>query len=74
MIALAEVRKNMEGFAPGDYGVFEETGRLFRKFAMEESCGKCVPCREGSKRMLEIFSRIEAGTNSEEDLEILEVL
>ncbi len=74
MIALVEVRKNMEVFAPGDYGVFEETGRLFREFATKESCGKCVPCREGSKRMLEIFDRIGTEAERPEDLELLEVL
>ena len=74
MIALGEVRKNMENYAPGDYGVFEDVGRRFRDFATKESCGKCVPCREGSKRMLEIFDRLDGGMQREEDISLLEVL
>ena len=35
-----------------------ETARFFMSFTQNESCGKCVPCREGTKRMLEILTRI----------------
>ena len=35
-----------------------ETARFFMEFTQKESCGKCVPCREGTKRMLEILDRI----------------
>ena len=35
-----------------------ETARFFMSFTQNESCGKCVPCREGTKRMLEILDRI----------------
>ena len=74
MIALAEVRQNMENYMPGDPGVFEDVGSRFREFATRESCGKCVPCREGSKRMLEIFDRLEAGQQRPEDLSLMEAL
>ncbi len=37
-----------------------ETARFFMEFTQKESCGKCVPCREGTKRMLEILDRIIA--------------
>ena len=37
-----------------------ETARFFMHFTQNESCGKCVPCREGTKRMLEILDRIVA--------------
>lgn len=74
MVSLAEVRKVMEFFGPGDYGIFEDVGRRFRDFALKESCGKCVPCREGSKRMLEIFARIQAGARDPRDLDLLEEL
>ena len=74
MDRLTEVRNYIENFPAGDYGVFEDVGRCFRAFALNESCGKCVPCREGSKRMLEIFSRIDARTDTPEDLELLAAL
>ena len=35
--------------------------KFFLKFTAEESCGKCVPCRVGTTRMLEILERITAG-------------
>ena len=37
-----------------------EVARFFMNFTQNESCGKCVPCREGTKRMLEILERIVA--------------
>ncbi|MCL0079377.1 4Fe-4S binding protein, partial [Dehalococcoidia bacterium] len=49
-----------------------ETARYFMKFTQNESCGKCVPCREGTKRMLEILTRITAGNGREEDIDLLE--
>ncbi|MCL0059012.1 4Fe-4S binding protein, partial [Dehalococcoidia bacterium] len=49
-----------------------ETARFFMKFTQNESCGKCVPCREGTKRMLEILTRITAGNGREEDIDLLE--
>jgi len=44
------------------------------QFFHHESCGQCVPCREGTKRMLEIFTWMTAGAGSEGDLDILESL
>ncbi|MCL0056192.1 4Fe-4S binding protein [Dehalococcoidia bacterium] len=49
-----------------------ETARYFMKFTQNESCGKCVPCREGTKRMLEILTRITKGDGREEDIVLLE--
>jgi NADH-quinone oxidoreductase subunit F len=40
-------------------------------FTQRESCGKCIPCREGTKRMLEILERIVAGNGTIEDLDLL---
>ncbi len=74
MIKAADRKDFWEEHSPGDWAIFGEAGRRFRDFALQESCGKCVPCREGSKRMLEIFSRIDAGTATGEDLELLDVL
>ena len=51
-----------------------ETARFFMSFTQNESCGKCVPCREGTKRMLEILDRIVNNEGTMEDLELLENL
>ncbi len=51
-----------------------EVARFFMRFTQNESCGKCVPCREGTKRMLEILDRILANEGTLEDLDLLEEL
>jgi NADH-quinone oxidoreductase subunit F len=51
-----------------------EVARFFMNFTQNESCGKCVPCREGTKRMLEILEKIVAGNGTLEDLDLLEEL
>jgi len=51
-----------------------EVSRFFMNFTQNESCGKCVPCREGTKRMLEILERIVGGKGTLEDLDMLEEL
>ncbi|MDD5138355.1 MAG: NADH-quinone oxidoreductase subunit NuoF [Candidatus Omnitrophota bacterium] len=48
--------------------------RFFLEFTQNESCGKCTPCREGTKRMLEILTRITEGKGQEGDIERLERL
>ncbi|MCC6123659.1 MAG: FAD-dependent oxidoreductase [Pirellulales bacterium] len=48
-----------------------DVARYFLEFVQEESCGKCVPCRVGTKRMLEILNRICEGRGEECDLERL---
>ena len=48
--------------------------KFFLKFTAEESCGKCVPCRIGSQRLLEILERISAGEGKLEDVQRLERL
>jgi NADH-quinone oxidoreductase subunit F len=48
-----------------------EVARFFMNFTQNESCGKCVPCREGTKRMLAILDRIVAGDGREGDVELL---
>ncbi|WML34061.1 NADH-quinone oxidoreductase subunit NuoF [Clostridium sp. OS1-26] len=48
-----------------------EVARFFMNFTQNESCGKCVPCREGTKRMLQILEKIVQGKGTLEDLEIL---
>ncbi len=51
-----------------------DIARFFLEFTVEESCGKCTPCREGTKRMLEILERIAEGKGTLEDLDKLEKL
>jgi len=54
-----------------DKNCMVEVARFFMNFTQNESCGKCVPCREGTKRMLEILERIVAGEGREGDIELL---
>ena len=51
-----------------------DLARFFLQFTQDESCGKCVPCRLGTKRMLETLERICAGDGREGDIELLEEL
>ncbi|GAB6100025.1 NADH-quinone oxidoreductase subunit NuoF [Halanaerocella petrolearia] len=51
-----------------------DVARFFLDFTQSESCGKCTPCREGTKRMLEILERITDGEGQEGDIELLEEL
>jgi len=51
-----------------------EVARFFMNFTKNESCGKCVPCREGTKNMLKILEKIVQGKGELKDLEILEDL
>ena len=51
-----------------------EVARFFMDFTQRESCGKCVPCREGTKRMLEILNRIVDGKGQDGDIELLKEL
>lgn len=51
-----------------------DIARFFLEFTVDESCGKCTPCREGTKRMYEILERITQGKGQEGDIERLETL
>jgi NADH-quinone oxidoreductase subunit F len=51
-----------------------DVARYFVKFLLDESCGKCVPCREGNRRMLQILQRICDGQGVPSDIELLERL
>lgn len=51
-----------------------EVARFFMNFTQNESCGKCVPCREGTKNMLKILRKIVNGHGEPEDLDLLEEL
>lgn len=49
-----------------------DLAKFFLTFTQAESCGKCTPCREGTKRMLEILTRITEGKGTEADITLLE--
>lgn len=51
-----------------------DTARYFMDFICDESCGKCLPCRNGTRRMLEILERITEGKGEPGDLDLLEEL
>ena len=75
--SLAEIGSIM---GSGGMVVMDETdcmvdiARFFLEFTVEESCGKCVPCREGTKRMLEMLQKITSGNGEEGDIEKMESL
>jgi NADH-quinone oxidoreductase subunit F len=49
-----------------------DMARFFMDFVQDESCGKCTPCREGTKRMLEMLTNITKGKGKEGDIELLQ--
>ena len=51
-----------------------DVARFYLDFTVEESCGKCTPCREGTKQMLDILNRICEGHGTMRDIEELEIL
>ena len=51
-----------------------DLAKFFLEFTVDESCGKCNPCRIGTKRMLEILTRITEGKGTPEDIDKLEIL
>ncbi|MBN1580679.1 MAG: NADH-quinone oxidoreductase subunit NuoF [Anaerolineae bacterium] len=57
-----------------DSACMVDIARFFLSFTQSESCGKCVPCRLGTKRMLEILERITLGEGTEQDIDLLQEL
>ncbi|HHV61324.1 MAG TPA: NADH-quinone oxidoreductase subunit NuoF [Firmicutes bacterium] len=57
-----------------DHTCMVDMARFFLQFTQDESCGKCTPCREGTKVMLDILTRITEGKGREGDVELLEDL
>jgi len=51
-----------------------DVARYFIHFLTDESCGKCVPCREGLRQMDKILTRITEGRGEQSDIEVLEAL
>lgn len=58
----------------GDDTCMVKVAKFFMGFIQNESCGKCIPCREGTKRMLELLQKITEGKGCEEDLALLQEL
>jgi NADH:ubiquinone oxidoreductase subunit F (NADH-binding)/(2Fe-2S) ferredoxin len=57
-----------------DHDCMVNIARFYMEFIVEESCGRCAPCRIGNKRMLEILTKITEGKGTEEDLDELQSL
>jgi NADH:ubiquinone oxidoreductase subunit F (NADH-binding)/NAD-dependent dihydropyrimidine dehydrogenase PreA subunit len=57
-----------------DSSCMVDTARFFTDFSVDESCGKCVPCRIGLKVMLNVLNQIAAGKGTMEDIDLLERL
>jgi len=51
-----------------------DVARYFMEFCMDESCGKCIPCRAGTVQMHDILARMTRGEAAQEDLRLLEEL
>ena len=51
-----------------------DIAKFFLEFTVEESCGKCTPCRIGNKRLLEMLEKVTNGTATMEDLDKMEEL
>lgn len=74
LIALGSMMGSGGLIVMDDTTCMVDIARFFLEFTVDESCGKCTPCREGTKRMLEILERICAGKGEEGDIEKLEKL
>jgi bidirectional [NiFe] hydrogenase diaphorase subunit len=57
-----------------DSSCMVDVARFFMEFCMDESCGKCIPCRAGTVQMHDILLRATRGEAGEEDLEMLQEL
>jgi NADH:ubiquinone oxidoreductase subunit F (NADH-binding)/(2Fe-2S) ferredoxin len=57
-----------------DHSCMVDMARFFMDFIQDESCGKCTPCREGTKQMLKILEKITSGNGEDGDIEQLEEL
>ncbi len=74
LIALGSMMGSGGLIVMDDATCMVDIARFFLEFTVDESCGKCTPCREGIKRMLEILERICTGKGEEGDIEKLETL
>lgn len=79
-VDFASLKKIGSIMGSGGMVVMDETdcmvdiAKFFMKFTVDESCGKCTPCRIGNKRVLEILDRIASGKGVEHDIDLLKEL
>lgn len=74
IIALGAIMGSGGLIAMNEDTCMVDQARFFMEFIQDESCGQCVPCRLGTRRMLEILTRITEGKGEEGDIELLELL
>jgi len=74
LIALGSMMGSGGLIVMDDTTCMVDIARFFLEFTVDESCGKCTPCREGTKRMLELLEKICEGKGEEGDIEKLENL
>ena len=57
-----------------DHSCMVDMARFFMDFIQDESCGKCTPCREGTRQMLQVLDKITSGKGEPSDIDLLEEL
>ena len=74
MVALGSMMGSGGAIVMDEDNCMVDVAKFYMGFICDESCGKCVPCREGSRRMLEILERITEGNGVPEDIDTLREL
>ena len=74
MIALGSMMGSGGAIVMDEDNCMVDVAKFYMGFICDESCGKCVPCREGTRRMLEILQRITEGNGKPEDIDTLREL
>ena len=74
MIALGSMMGSGGAIVMDEDNCMVDVAKFYMGFICDESCGKCVPCREGTRRMLEILERITEGNGKPEDIDTLREL
>ena len=74
MVALGSMMGSGGAIVMDEDNCMVDVAKFYMGFICDESCGKCTPCRIGTKRMLEILNRITAGTGTMGDFEDLEAI
>ena len=72
MVAMGSMMGSGGMIVMDDDNCMVDVARFYLDFTVDESCGKCTPCREGTRRMLDILNKICAGKGTMEDLDTLE--
>ncbi|MBR1496121.1 MAG: 4Fe-4S binding protein [Oscillospiraceae bacterium] len=71
MVALGSMMGSGGAIVMDEDNCMVDVAKFYMGFICDESCGKCVPCREGTRRMLEILQRITEGNGKPEDVDTL---